>query len=318
MASFMNMLKAQWAKGNFVCAGLDSEYDLLPDVVRRGVMPEDAVLNFNRGLILALYDVVAAFKPNGAFYNRKGSNLRRALMDTFAFSANMAPGVARIFDGKRGDIGNTNRGYVEEGEEIGADAETVNPFMGADPASDPAKPDGLEPFLNANCGAIILCRTSNKCAARMQDRLTLVTNAEMREFYPMGYEPDLPQFCGWEKLTSGMLMPYYQFIALEVSRRWNKNGNCGLVVGATVPAQLTIVRRLVGEDMMLLLPGAGKQAADLKAALEAGLTAKGDGILVNASRSVIFAANDHTFARAARAEVERMNAVINEVRLRRM
>lgn len=315
----MEMLEAQWAKGHFVCVGLDSEYDLLPGAVRRGNTPEDAVLNFNRGLIQGLSDVVAAFKPNAAFYNRKGSNLRQALVDTFAFSVTMAPGVVRILDGKRGDIGNSNRGYVEEADMVDADAETINPFMGADPYSDPAKSDGLEPFLRTPRGAFILCRTSNKCAARMQDCLVLVTNVEMSEFFPEGCDPDLPKFCGWVRLdTRGVLMPYYQKIALEVSRRWNTNDNCGLVVGATVPNQLRIVRRLVGDDMVLLLPGAGKQAADLVAALEAGLTAKGDGILVNASRSVIFAANDHTYATAARAEVVRMNAVINEVRLRRM
>jgi orotidine-5'-phosphate decarboxylase len=90
---------------------------------------------------------------------------------------------------------------------------------------------------------------------------------------------------------------------------WNANGNCGLVVGATAPDALRSVRQLVG-DMPILVPGVGAQSGDLEAVLDAGLTASGTGLLVNASRSIVFASSGPDYAAAARREAERLHDAI--------
>ena len=144
-----------------------------------------------------------------------------------------------ILDAKRGDVGNTAERYaIEAFERYGADAVTVNPYLGG---------DSLEPFLrHADRGVIVLCRTSNPGARDLQD------------------------------LDVGG-RPLYQVVAELAATRWNTRGNCLLVVGATYPRELAEVRALVG-DMPLLVPGVGAQGGDVAQAVRNGQTAAGTGL----------------------------------------
>ncbi len=188
----------------------------------------------------------------------------------------VAPDVPVILDAKDMDIGNTNTGYVRMAfEYCQADAITINPYLGMEAA---------QPFLDQkDKGIIVLCRTSNKGSGEFQDLL----------------------------IKSDM--PLYQYVASRVAKYWNKNGNCALVVGATYPNELAQVRRIVG-DMPILIPGIGVQGGDVEATVKAGRDSRGQGMIINASRSIIFASNGPDFAEAARRETLKLHNLINQYR----
>ena len=141
------------------------------------------------------------------------------------------PDIVIILDAKRADIGSTNQGYAQFAfDYLGVDAITLHPYLGK---------DAILPFLERKeKGSIILCRTSNPGAGELQD--TEVT-------------PD----------TGNQAVKLYQYLAKKVVEEWNENGNCGLVVGATYPGELEIVRRIV-KNMPLLIPGIGVQGGDIE------------------------------------------------------
>lgn len=140
--------------------------------------------------------------------------------------------------------------------------------------------DSLKPFLDCKeKGCIILCKTSNPGAGEFQD--------------------------------VGLL---YELVARNVVNTWNSNGNCMLVVGATYPEELAAVRRIVG-DMTLLVPGIGSQGGDIEKTVKAGVNSKGAGMIINASRSVIFADTGTNFAHHARTEAAQLRQAINAFRL---
>lgn len=192
-----------------------------------------------------------------AFYEELGEEGIAALIRTVKLINEIAPCVPVILDAKRADIGNTNRGYVAAAfSEIGADAITVHPYLGA---------EALAPFLECeDKGVIVLCRTSNKGAGEFQD---LMVTTEV------GYAP---------------AEPLYLRVARNVSQRWNKKRNCGLVVGATYPEELGLVRELVG-DIPILIPGVGTQGGDVEKVVTKGQDSTGQGMIINASGSIIFA-----------------------------
>ncbi len=264
-SAFTAMLRARWADGKFICIGLDSDPDRLPLSCR-------SVVDFNTGIIEATALLACAFKFNIAFY--PGAMGRRALAESCGAVRRAAPGVPIILDAKRGDIGNSNGGYVAEAfGEFDADAVTVSPYLGG---------EALEPFLRIKeKGIFVLCRTSNPGAAEFQDRHVLV---------------------------GGGAMALYEYVALRVCE-WNLHGNCAVVVGATAPEPLRRVRGVVG-NMPILVPGIGAQAGSLEAVLAAGLTAHGDGLLINASRSIIFASGGADFANAARSEATELHKTV--------
>lgn len=182
------------------------------------------------------------------------------------------PGLPVILDAKRGDIGSTAARYaIEAFERYAADAVTVNPYLGG---------DSLEPFLAyEDRGVIILCRTSNAGATDLQD------------------------------LESGG-RKIYQLVAERTVRLWNRRGNCLLVVGATCPEELADVRQIVG-NMPLLVPGVGAQGGNIADAVVRGQTAEGTGLIISASRSILYASSGEDFAKRARAEAGKLSAAIN-------
>ena len=232
----------------------------------------DAQLLFNQEIIEATHDLVCSYKLNSAFYEGQGARGVEQLKQTCEYLYQTYPEVTVILDAKRGDIGSTNNGYEEYAfTYLGVDAITLHPYLGK---------EALQHFLNQkDKGIIILCRTSNPGAGELQD-------------------------------LSVDGVPLYQKIAQNVSRNWNANGNCLLVVGATYPEELAAVRKIVGE-MTLLIPGIGAQGGDVEKTVKAGLNSKKAGMLISSSRGIIFASNGADFAEKAREEAEKLKKEIN-------
>lgn len=280
MRSFSKLLESHWSEGRFVCIGLDSELKKIPKTVQErqsdnSLLIKETIVAFNRTIIEATHDLVCAYKPNTAFYEAHGLAGMAALEETMKLLHAIAPNVPIILDAKRGDIGNTNNGYIASAfDHLKVDAITLHPYMGQ---------KSLQPFLDrADKGIIILCRTSNEGADEFQD---------LR--------------------IEGQ--PLYQKVAHQVSMQWNHNNNCGLVVGATCPDELREVRQIV-ETMPLLIPGVGAQGGSVEETVKAGKDGRNAGMIINSSRGIIFASAEKDFAAAARRETEKLHHLINQFR----
>ena len=278
--NFRKLIEAKWAQDKFVCVGLDSEFGRIPAHIgnkEAGVF--SSIVEFNRTIIEATKDLVCAYKPNIAFYEAHGSEGLSALQETMRSIRHIAPDVPIILDAKRADIGNTNAGYVKMSfEYLKADAITVHPYLGS---------ESLRPFLEcADKGIFVLCRTSNPGAGEFQD--LKVTKSIVMD-------------------NESMFDSVYEIVAKQVTKtRWNENGNCGLVVGATYPKKLQEIRAIVG-DMPILIPGIGAQGGDVEQTVKAGKDSRGRGMIINSARGIIFAKNP-------RDETLKLNDLINQYR----
>jgi orotidine-5'-phosphate decarboxylase len=244
--TFLERLRrAQSAAGSLVCVGLDPDPHRLPEDLGGGAEPLYA---FNRRIVDATGDVAAAYKPQIAFYSARAAEPE--LARSIEYIRERAPHALVILDAKRSDIGNTAAAYaIEAFDRYGADAVTVNPYMGE---------DSVRPFLaRPERGAILLCRTSNSGAGDFQD---LVSDG----------------------------LPLYAHVAARAAGRWNALGNLMLVVGATYPREMAALRA-AHPELPFLVPGIGAQGGDLAATLAAGLDAAGAGLLINSSRNIIYA-----------------------------
>lgn len=273
--NFIEGLKEGWKQGKFLCLGLDPDLSKLPQHLLNQMHMSDGALvfEFNRNIILNTFDLVLAYKPNIAFYEGLGADGFDVLNKTIRVIRDADPKIPIILDFKRGDIGNTNIGYVDLAfNELGVDAVTLSPYMGK---------ASLEPFLELHDkGAIIICKTSNPESGEFQDLNT----------------------------SEGLL---YEVVAKRVANNWNKNGNCALVVGATYPADLKKVRELAG-NMPILIPGIGKQGGDLIESVKAGLNLHGDGIIINSSRDILYASSGEDYALKARERAELVSNQIRD------
>ncbi len=231
--------------------------------------------SFNKAIIDTTHDLVCAYKPNSAFYESRGEQGIVELKMTCDYLRKKYPDIVIILDAKRADIGNTNNGYVTFAYDyLGVDAVTLHPYLGR---------EAIRPFLDRkDKGSIILCRTSNPGAGEFQDLK-----------------------------SSGKAL--YQVIAENVVEKWNTNKNCALVVGATYPAELKIVRR-IAKNLPFLIPGIGAQGGDIEKTVKAGVDSHGAGAIINASRSIIFASGEADFAVKARKEAKRLKEQINTYR----
>lgn len=234
------------------------------------------LFQFNKEVVDATHDIVCAYKPNSAFYEAEGPDGIRQLKQTIDYIHTTYPGIPVILDAKRGDIGNTNDKYVSFiYDYLGVDAVTLHPYLGG---------ESLEPFLNrADKGAIIMCRNSNPGAGELQDLM-----------------------------VDGR--PLYELMAERIATTWNKNGNCLLVVGATVPAEAQRIRRITGDDAWFLVPGVGSQGGDIEATVKASVNSQGTGIVINSARGILYAGSGEDFATAARNEAIRTRDEINKFR----
>jgi orotidine-5'-phosphate decarboxylase len=271
MSTFIEKLAGSWERSNsLVCVGLDPEIERFPRHIAAQPSP---IFQFNKAIIDATADLVCAYKPQFAHY--AAYEAEDQLERTIEYIHRSYPGIPVILDSKRGDVGNTAERYaIEAFERYGADAVTVNPYLGG---------DSLEPFLkHADKGVIILCRTSNPGGRDLQDLQV-----------------------GVRKL--------YQVVADLAAREWNSRGNCLLVVGATYPRELAEVREIVG-TMPFLVPGVGAQGGDVAAAVSCGQTAAGTGLIISSSRGILYAGTDDDFTAAARSAAEALRAQINASR----
>jgi orotidine-5'-phosphate decarboxylase len=262
--SFVSDLRAAWLRSDsLLCVGLDPDPERFPAAVPRG---GHAIFEFCRRIIDATAAFVCAFKPQIAhFASRRAEDQLEALI---AHVHQRHPGIPVILDAKRGDIGSTAEHYAREAfERYRADAVTINPYMGF---------DSIEPYLAwADRGVFLLCRTSNAGGNDLQ---------ALRVAQAAG-GPDAPE-CLYER------------VARLAADRWNRNGQLGLVVGATYPAELARVRELA-PSLPLLVPGIGAQGGDIEASVAAGATADGTGLIVNSSRAILYAGGGDDFEQAA-------------------
>jgi len=272
--TFLDKLRAAEQRNrSLLCVGLDPEPGRFPAALRGDA---GRIYDFCARIVDATADLAIAFKPQIAYFaaHRAEDQLERLM----AHMQRNVPHVPVILDAKRGDIGTTAEQYaIEAFERYGADAVTLSPFMGF---------DSVEPYLrHEGKGAFLLCRTSNPGGADLQgQRLSSVDG-----------EPLL-----------------YEHVARLAQGPWNLNGQLGLVVGATYPAEIERVRALA-PTVPLLIPGIGAQGGDPAATVRAGWRPDAP-IVVNSSRSIIYASAGEDFADAARREAERTREVLNAAR----
>ena len=270
MSAVKKLIASMEKHNSLICLGLDLDPKRMPSGSGETTA---GMAQFAMRIIQATADVVAAYKPNMAFFEAlgpEGLSLLRLVR------SRIPEDTVVIMDGKRGDIGNSSEFYAKaQFVACGADWVTVSPYMGY---------DSVQPFLNyEDKGAFVLCLTSNPGARDLQ---------------------------GME--IAGK--PLYLHVAEKVNS-WNKDGNCGLVVGATYPEQLIQIRQAAGE-MPILIPGVGAQGGDLEAAVLGGTANFTQPAIINVSRSVLYASNGEDYDKAARAVVEKLNAEINGLRNR--
>ena len=282
---------------NPTVAGLDPKLDYVPEYIRKRCFEKygetlkgaaKALLEFNKGLIDALYDIVPAVKPQAAYYEMYGAAGVKTLFKTQEYAR--SKGMYVITDGKRNDIGTTMEAYAAahlgkvkvgstEIEPFLGDALTVNGYLGS---------DGIKPLLKIcsenDKGIFVLVKTSNPSSGELQDRLI---DGE----------------------------PVYEVMG-KMCEKWGEElpgvygySGVGAVVGATYPEQIKTLRALLPKTFFLI-PGYGAQgatAADIAGAFDKN----GLGGSVNSSRGIMCAyqkqkVSEHEFAEAARREAIRM------------
>jgi orotidine-5'-phosphate decarboxylase len=268
--NFLDMLRAaERENASLLCVGLDPDPARFPAHLRGDA---SRIFDFCAAVVDATADLVIAFKPQIAYFaaHRAEEQLERLM----AHMRCVAPRVPVILDAKRGDIGSTAEQYaIEAFERYGADAVTLSPFMGF---------DSVHPYLKYHGkGAFLLCRTSNPGGDDLQSqRLSSVPGAPL----------------------------LYEHVARLAQGPWNLNGQLGLVVGATYPAEIERVR-VVAPTLPLLIPGVGAQGGDAVATVRAGWHAQNgetaSPIIVNSSRAILYASSADDFAQAARREALR-------------
>ncbi len=284
-------------KGNPSVAGLDPKIEYVPEYIRKKAYAQygqnlkgatEAIWEYNKGLIDALYDVVPAVKPQSAFYEMYGLYGEEVMHRTINYAKEK--GLYIILDVKRNDIGSTAEAYSKaylgkamvDGIECDAcpvDSVTVNPYLGT---------DGILPFVN-DCKAydksiFALVKTSNPSSGELQD---LIADGEHI------YEKVAHCVNKWNEETIGK----------------SGYGAVGAVVGATYPEQAVVLRKLMPKSYFLV-PGYGAQGGNAKD-VKNSFNDDGLGAIINSSRGIMCAYKkgdwkEEQFAEAARAEAIRM------------
>ena len=272
--TFLEQLQgAERQNGSLLCVGLYPEPSKFPESLKGDA---SKIYDFCAQIVDATADLAISFKPQIAYFaaHRAEDQLEK-LMEHMRRNA---PHVPVILDAKRGDIGSTAEQYAKEAfERYGADAVTLSPFMGF---------DSVQPYLKyEGKGAFLLCRTSNPGGDDLQSqRLSTVPG-----------EPLL-----------------YEHVARLAQGPWNLNGQLGLVVGATYPAEIERVRQ-VAPHVPLLIPGVGAQGGDAVATVKAGWRPDAP-IAVNSSRAILYASSGEDFAQAARREAMKTRDLLQAAR----
>ncbi len=252
---------------SLLCVGLDPH---IPDLAEPTAA---AARDFCLNLVKRTAPYAAAFKPNAAFFEVFGAEgwtaLKQVIDTIHEESARLGSKIPVILDAKRGDIASTAEAYaISAYETLGADCITLNPYLGL---------DSIEPFMKyPEKGAFLLCKTSNAGSMDLQNLLTLPTDS---------HQP----------------MPLYIYVA-KLAQQWNTNNNLGIVVGATHPQIMELIRATV-PDLWFLSPGVGAQGGELELTLKSGLRADGKGILIPISRALSRAADSGKAAAEIRDQI---------------
>ena len=252
---------------SLLCVGLD------PHVSDLAHPTAASARDFCLNLVKQTAPYAAAFKPNTAFFEVFGAEgwvaLKQVIEAIQEESNRRGSLIPVILDAKRGDISSTAEAYAKSAfETLGAHCITLSPYLGK---------DSIDPFLAyPEKGVFLLCKTSNAGSMDLQNLLVL----------PMG--SDSP-------------MPLYAYVA-QLAQQWNVNNNIGLVVGATHPQIMEIIRA-AAPDLWFLAPGVGAQGGELELALKSGLRKDGKGLLLPMSRSISRAANPGQAAAEIRDQI---------------
>lgn len=264
------LIQQIFSKETYLCVGLDTDLTKIPKHLQSSA---DAIFEFNKQIIDATKDLCVAYKINTAFYEALGLKGWEAMEKT----VNYIPSTHfKIADAKRGDIGNTSSQYAKAFfETLQFDAITVAPYMGE---------DSVKPFLAyKNKWTIVLGLTSNRGAADFELQ-KISTDVD-----------DLEEGIHTRKHKTNYL---YETV-LQTSKQWGTPENLMFVVGATRADEVEKIRKIIPENF-LLIPGVGAQGGSLEDVSKAALT-KDCGILVNASRAIIYAGEKEDFAEEAKA-----------------
>ncbi len=259
---------------SLLCIGLDPH---IPDLKEPTAA---SALDFCLNLVKQTAPYAAAFKPNAAFFEVFGAEgwtaLKQVIEAISVESKRLGSRIPVILDAKRGDIASTADAYAQSAfETLGADCITLNPYLGK---------DSIEPFIKDHeKGVFLLCKTSNAGSMDLQNLLVLPSGS------------DSP-------------MPLYLYVAY-MAQEWNVNKNIGLVVGATHPKIMEMIRA-AAPDLWLLAPGVGAQGGELELALRSGLRADGKGLLLPVSRAIARAENPGKAAADLRDEIIRIKREI--------
>jgi len=303
------LLNATHKNKSLLCVGLDPDPELMPK--------ETGVFEFNKAIIEATSDLACAYKLNLAFYEALDEEGLSALKNTVKY---IPSGIPVIGDAKRGDIGNTAKAYAKAiFDNFGFDATTVSPYLGF---------DSIEPFIQyTDKGVFILCRTSNPGARDFQDLINIniaanppeaeyevsdlkveLTEVEVGE--PVGIRFQLKNISNVKTTYTVTLTSHLYGEVAQKASQWNIHGNIGLVVGATYPEELRLIRQ-AHPDMPLLIPGIGAQGGGLALAVRYGVDAQGEKAIFNSSRQIIYASPGKDFAEAARRVASSLRDQIN-------
>lgn len=291
-------------KQNPTVAGLDPKLEYVPDYIKEKAFAKHgetlkgaakAILEFNKGLIDALYEIVPAIKPQAAYYEMYGYHGVKTLYKTQEYAKSR--GMYVITDGKRNDIGSTMEAYAaghlgkvtvgsEEYEPFSADALTVNGYLGS---------DGIDPLIKIceqyDKGIFVLAKTSNPSSGELQD-----------------------------KLIDGM--PIYEYMG-NMCEKWGEKlpgkygySGVGVVVGATYPKQIAKLREKLPHTFFLI-PGYGAQGASAED-ISAAFDKRGLGGIINSSRGIMCAykkegCDERDYAGAAFREAARMKKEIMSI-----
>lgn len=250
-------------KKSFLCVGLDTDIDKIPEFLKSY---PDPIFEFNKRIIDATHDLCVSYKPNAAFYEAYGVKGLQSLIATWKY---LPKNTLNIIDAKRGDIGNTSDKYAraffnEASSGMSFDAITVTPYMGN---------DSVTPYLAYDGKWVIV--------------LALTSSVGSKDFQYLTTE-------------NGFL---YEAV-IKKTNTWAGADRIMYVVGATKSTEFTAIRKYA-PDNFLLVPGVGAQGGSLADVCQYGIT-KDCGLIVNASRSIIYASNGEDFADAARAEALKM------------
>ena len=235
---------------------------------------DDPIFEFNKRIIDATNSYCVAYKPNIAFYESFGLNGWIALEKTIKYLNANFPEIFTIADAKRGDIGNTSSMYAKAYfNTLNFDSITINPYMGK---------DSVEPFLEyKNKHTILLALTSNLGAFDFQTKNVDKTSHQL-----------------------------YQEV-IKTSKSWKNSSQLMYVIGATKSSYLKEIRNII-PNSFLLIPGIGAQGGDLKNVCNNGMN-NDIGLLINSSRSIIYASNDHNFDLISAKKAEEIQSQMQDI-----